>query len=409
MNKKTSPPSGKSKGKSTGRSRIRTPRVELHPASIKYLYKGHPWITKDRFSMKFPKGSPFVTAKLDEKKFAILLNDPTHDSVLARLWRIGEGSHLGPKDFYFELRERMQESFEARRGITDRENYYIVFGETDFLPGLFIIRLKDRILVQFYANFWNHFEKDILKIIKDIYPNDTVWIQKRNLKRNKEFYCATNKSIKEDEFTVNEFGVDYIVRLNQFYDVGLYTDMAAIRNRVKDDFEDKSVLNLYSYTGAYSLFALKQGAKDVTSVDLSQKYLDWLDENLELNKMEGNTSLCMPTIKALEKFKEEGRKFDLIICDPPSASSDGKKVSKAIDAYKDMIPLFDMLLNKGGKAHIFLNTHSITRKKFETKVKEYIGKRKISITGALRLTGDCPSLKGFIEGDYLKGLTLLKK
>lgn len=395
--------------KSSGRSRIRTPRVELHPASIKYIFKDHPWITKDSYSLKFPKGSPFVTAKLDEKKFAILLNDPTHDSVLARVWRIGEGSHLGPKDFYFELRERMQASFEARGGDLGRENYYLAFGETDYLPGLFIIRLKDRILIQFYANFWNHFEKDVLRIVKDFFPKDTVWVQKRNLKRKKEFYCATNKSLTEEEFVIEEFGIKYQIRLNQFYDIGIYTDMAGIRNRIKDDFEGKSVLNLYSYTGAYSLFALKNGATDVTSVDLSNKYLDWLQENLDLNTMEGNTSLCMPTIKALEKFKADGTKFDLIICDPPSASSDGKKVSKAIDAYKDLIPLFDMILNKGGKAHIFLNTHSVTRKKFETKIKEYIGKRKISITGALKLVEDCPSLKGFIEGDYLKGLTLLKK
>ncbi|MGI4992318.1 class I SAM-dependent rRNA methyltransferase [Halobacteriovorax sp. GFR7] len=402
--------------KTAGRPRIRTPRVELHPASVKYIFKGHPWITKDKYSLKFPKGSPFITAKLDEvknddAKFVVMLNDPTHDSVLARIWRIGEGSsHLGPKEFYFELRERMQASFEARGNIDNRENYYLAFGESDYLPGLFIIRLKDRILIQFYANFWNHFESDVLKIVKDFYPKDTIWVQKRNLKRKKEFYCATNKQLKEDNFIIEEFGVKYQIKLNQFYDIGIYTDMAAIRDRVKDDFDGKSVLNLYSYTGAYSLFALKQGATDVTSVDLSQKYLDWLQENLVLNEMsEGHESLCMPTIKALEKFKAEGKKFDLIICDPPSASSDGKKVSKAIDAYKDMIPLFDMILNKGGKAHIFLNTHSITRKKFENKIKEYIGNRKISITGSLKLTGDCPSLKGFIEGDYLKGLTLLKK
>ena len=68
-----------------------------------------------------------------------------------------------------------------------------------------------------------------------------------------------------------------------------------------------------------------------------------------------------------------------------------------------------MIFNKVGKAHLFLNTHSITRKRFETKVKEYIGKRKISITGSLKLVDDCPSLKGFLEGDYLKGLTILKK
>jgi 23S rRNA (cytosine1962-C5)-methyltransferase len=110
-----------------------------------------------------------------------------------------------------------------------------------------------------------------------------------------------------------------------------------------------------------------------------------------------------------DSFIKEGKKFDLIICDPPSASSDGKKMTSAIDSYKELVPKISNSLNKGGKAIIFLNTHSITRKSFEDKIKNYIGDQKISITGALKLSHDCPSLKGFVEGDYLKGLVLLKK
>ncbi len=392
-----------------------TPRVELHPASIKHIKKGHPWITSDRFSDKFPKNSFFVACRLDDVNFVVMINDPTHPTVKARVWKIDPKSSIEKKDFAYELVGRLTQSFEIREAQDfSRENYYLVFGEADFLPGLFIQKLGGEILIQFYADFWHHFEKDIVKFIQRKFTKNNIWVQKRNKSQEKEFYCATNKGLKELSFNLIEYGVKYHIELNKFYDTGIYTDMSAIREKLIPEFADKDILNLYSYTGAYSLCAMKNGAKSVTSVDLSGKYLDWLDKNIALNAdLEANksihTRIDSSAIKAIDTMIKDGKTFDFIICDPPSASSDGKKKTSAIDSYKEIIPKLSKILNKGGKAIVFLNTHSITRKSFEDKIKNYIGTEKLSITGAMKLTGDCPSLKGFVEGDYLKGLMLLKK
>ncbi|EQC46590.1 class I SAM-dependent rRNA methyltransferase [Bacteriovorax sp. Seq25_V] len=392
-----------------------TPRVELHPASIKHIKKGHPWITSDRFSDKFPKNSFFVACRLDDVNFVVMINDPTHPTVKARVWKIDPKSSIEKKDFTYEMVGRLNQSLEIREAQDfERDNYYLVFGEADFLPGLFIQKLGSEILVQFYADFWHNFEKDIIKSLQRKYQKNNIWVQKRNKSQEKEFYCATNKGLKEHSFTLREFGVEYSIELNKFYDTGIYTDMSAIRAKLIPEFDEKNVLNLYCYTGAYSLCAMKHGAKSVTSVDLSAKYLDWLDKNISLNQdleaiKDKHTRIEAPTLKALDTLIKEGKTFDLIICDPPSASSDGKKKTSAIDSYKEIVPKLSKLLNKGGKAVVFLNTHSITRRSFEEKIKNYIGTEKLAITGALKLTGDCPSLKGFVEGDYLKGLTLLKK
>jgi 23S rRNA (cytosine1962-C5)-methyltransferase len=388
-------------------------RVEIHPASIKHVKKSHPWITKDSFSQRFPKNPKFLSARIDEKRFCILMNDPEHPTIKARVWSIDTKSKLEEKDFLYELKGRLIQSFRLRDDQDfGRDNYYLCFGESDKVPGVFIQKLGDTILIQLYAEFWSKYERDLVRITREKYLNSNIWVQKRNQNKVKEFYCSTNKQLREDQFEVTEFGVNYVIKFNEYYDIGIYTDMAAIRNKVRADFEDKSVLNLYSYTGAYSLFALQSGASEVTSVDLSKKYLDWLDENLESNPSldkSKHSSLCKPSEKALEQFVKEGRKFDVIVCDPPSSSSNGKKITKAIDAYKKLIPLIAQCLNKKGKAYVFLNTHSITRPKFESKIKEYIGDTKISISGALKLHEDCPSLKGFPEGDYLKGLILYKR
>lgn len=389
-----------------------TSRVELHPASLKHIKKGHPWVTLDKFSARFPKGAQFVSARMDEKNFVLMLNDPGHPNVKARVWNIEEKSRVDVKDFIYDLKGRLYLSMELRENNDfGRDNYYIVFGEADKLPGLFVQKLKDHILIQFYADFWNHYEKDVLRIIKEKFPKSPMWIQKRNLNRKKEFYCATNKRVKNDQFILNEFGVNYKIAFNEYYDIGIYTDMSAIRERITPELEGKKVLNLFSYTGAYSLYALNAGAEEVVSVDLSKKYINWLEENLALNEQldaSKHTSITQATKKALEGFVKEERKFDTIICDPPSASSDGKKVTKAIDAYKELIPLIEKCLVKKGKAIVFLNTHSITRRKFEDKIRSYSTGGKLKVSGSLKLIGDCPSLKGFPEGDYLKGLILHK-
>lgn len=389
-----------------------TPRVELHPASIKHIKLGHPWITSDRFSDRFPRSSFFVACRLDEENFVVLLNDPTHPQVKARVWKIDPKSSLDRKDFIYEVVGKLTTSIEIRLAQNlDRENFYLVFGEADHLPGLHIIKLKDDLLIQFYANVWTNFEKDIVNFLTKQNLGKRIWIQKRNKEQEKEFYCASDKNIKEANFELEEFGIKYNIKINKYYDIGIYTDMAAIRNKLTSEFEGKSVLNLYSYTGAYSLFALKNGAKEVTSVDLSKKYLDWLDSNLALNPIldaSKHTRIEAPTMSALENLAKAGKTFDLIICDPPSASSDGKKTTSAIDSYKSLMPKISTVLNPGGKAIVFLNTHSITRKSFEDKIKSYTTELPLKVASALKLQEDCPSLKGFIEGDYLKGLVLLK-
>ncbi len=389
-------------------------KVNLHPASIKYLKKGHPWVTKDTYSEKFPQNEPFIWSKLSDTHRVMLLNDPAHPQVKARLWSvIHQNDSFNHILFKEELYSRLEQSFSLRESImNERDNLYLVFGEADHLPGIHILKLKDRVLLQLYSTFWNSYEQEILEYIKRHFKKDKIWIQKRNKTQKVQFSCLS-KSVKEDHFTISEFGVKYNLSLNEYYDIGIYTDMSAIRKKLETQFDNKRVLNLYAYTGAYSLFALSKGAKELTSVDLSNKYIEWLENNISLNNEtidpSKHRSMVMAADKALRQLKSEGKEFDIIICDPPSSSTDGKKRTKAIDAYKSLIPLMNDVLAKKGEMITFLNTHSITRKKFENKIKEYSTDLQLSLTGSLKLNADCPSLKGFIEGDYLKGLRLYKK
>jgi 23S rRNA (cytosine1962-C5)-methyltransferase len=398
------------------------PECLIHPVSIKLLRQGHPWITADQFSNRFPRQSEFVIATDDRKRpLALLMHDPYHKNVKARVWSTKFPFDREAQHFTASIQGRLDLAFEKRiqqKELKERENYYLVFGEADQLPGLFVLRLKDRVLIQFYTGFWNRYKSIIQTTLQEVFPeikDENVWFQLRG--ETKELQKLPQNAVetsRRDEFHLSEFGIQYLIRLGSSYDHGLYTDMSSIRHSLSKMIRPgMSVLNLYSYTGAFSLWAMKLGANNVVSVDLSPKYIEWLQQNLALNPELNHThheAIIKSSDEALDELKNAKRTFDLVICDPPSSSSDGEKRTSAIKAYKDLLGKMNAILNPGGKLVVFLNTHQVTQEKFDRVLKEYFSELKLNykMSTRLHLGQDCPTLKGFPEGSYLKGIVLEK-
>ncbi len=401
----------------------RTPTVKLHPQSWKQIRLGHPWIIKDQYTERFSK-SIFLQAfnPKDNSQKVILLNDYRHPKIKARLWNIvHRNDSFNLAIFRKQLYSRLQESVQKRINLQNqRENIYLVFGEGDFLPGLFIQQFKNLLLIQLYTNCYDDNLKILLKYLRDIlqmtYPTikwQGGYIQYRTINTQKKFktFNWSDRPLPQ-KIEIKEFNLTYKIDYTSFYDQGIYTDMSSIRQWLAPHIKQcNSLLNLYCYTGAYSLFALQQGVMHVTSVDLSNKYLQWLEENLQLNPQlnpEYHQIHKQDVITFLKEVKANS--FDFIICDPPSFSSDGKQSTSAFKQYDHLLPLTLQALKPQGKLAIFLNTHSITKNKFLKKIETLLAESKIKaqIIKHLNLDQDCPRLKGFPEGDYLKGFLIQK-
>lgn len=421
---------------------------KIHPTTIKLLKKGHPWVLKDRFTENFPVRDKFIIAKDGQRPIALFIHDPSHKDIKARVWMLSGNFQQGIKNFKSELVKRINQAIIKRKKLKiweSRQNFYLVFGEADFLPGLHIQYLAGQILIQYYSRFWEQYQdyliEQLLKLLnqnflsaleygnrKDEREEDDdvlddceflrtdLWLQKRaDGHSGQEPPLSMDPNLAHKKLQVDEFGVEYVVELGKRYDYGLYTDMSSIRDYLRPVFKaSKSVLNLYSYTGAFSLFALKEGATRVTSVDLSEKYIEILENNIALNSKLGipdkmHQSLIMSSEQALEKLVSEEAKFELIISDPPSSSSDGNKRTNALQSYQNELPLMASLMSEDARLCLFLNTRSLGRQKFENKIKEIIDKNRLGLKIEKRLfmSQDCPRLKGFPEGDYLKGLVLV--
>lgn len=409
-------------------------KVTLHPTSVKTLGLGHPWVTEDAFSRKFPQNEAILMGLDDQgKHIAVLLNDPNHKNIKARLWgKGGKDYKPGKNEFFSELKKRIELSIFTRKTmglINQRQNFYIVFGEANSLPGLFVQVLNKVLYVQFYIGFWTQIQDNLLRILIDAtqkkYPEikiEQVLLSYRYDKNSKKLFKIDPLGFEIEEiknypeFILNEFDIKYAIRVDDEHkDVGIFTDMAAIRKEIFQKLQKtKNVLNLYSYTGAFSLCALKNGASKVVSVDLSKNYLNWLSYNISLNKdlrPEKHSSLHMSVEHAIKLLLKKDETFDLIICDPPSISAFGKSVTQAFKHYELMLPDLIKLASNEANIVIFLNTHGISSKKFFDKIHELLIKNSHTFINAeilytISLDEDCLCPESFPEGNYLKGVSI---
>ncbi|MCU4674450.1 bifunctional 23S rRNA (guanine(2069)-N(7))-methyltransferase RlmK/23S rRNA (guanine(2445)-N(2))-methyltransferase RlmL [Catenovulum sp. 2E275] len=177
-------------------------------------------------------------------------------------------------------------------------------------------------------------------------------VRKRQ-KGNEQYQRSTNR---DEYFAVQEANALFYVNIHDFLDTGLFLDHRDMRLLIQQQAKDKTVLNLFSYTCSVSVHAVLGGAKQVTSVDLSKKYLDWGKQNFELNNINPAWHQFVAQ-DSLEWLKNSKQSFDLIFIDPPSFSN-SKKLETTFDVQRDHIALISNALaklNAGGEIYFSNN------------------------------------------------------
>ena len=164
--------------------------------------------------------------------------------------------------------------------------------------------------------------------------------RKRMSHRTDNQYQKSGADYGEDSFVVQENGLNFIVNLSQYLDTGLFLDHRTTRKMVGAESKDKRVLNLFSYTSSFSVYAAANGASQVTSVDLSKTYLTWSENNFKENKLSGNQySFVHADVKQYLKTLP-ANSFDLIIMDPPTFSN-SKRMKDILDIQRDHVELIN--------------------------------------------------------------------
>ena len=204
--------------------------------------------------------------------------------------------------------------------------------------------------------------EECVEIICQILPvsDENVFIKQRKRKANRlDQYAKTDT--KAEYFPVTEQGLQFLVNLTDYLDTGLFLDHRITRQMVRNESEGKRVLNLFAYTGSFSVYAAAGNARNVTTVDLSKTYLSWAEQNLELNQLKDdakNFFIHADVKQYLKTLTPES--FDLTIIDPPTFSN-SKRMKDFLDIQRDHVELLNDVLAATTEGGIIYFSTNFTR------------------------------------------------
>jgi len=286
-----------------------------------------------------------------------------------------------------------------------------VFAEGDELPGLVIDFYNGVAVIQCHSVGMHNIIQDISQILQDIYKEKIIAIYDKsqnslptmnnNTYENKFLYGnIPNTTILENDF---KFIVDFI----EGQKTGFFIDQRENRTLIKNYSKDRKVLNLFSYTGAFSIYAAGSGAKFIYSVDSSAKAIDMAKKNMEINGFSTVSEEIQTDV--MEYLQNTNEKYDLIILDPPAFAKHNDARHNAIQGYTRLNAEAIKKLNHNGILFTFSCSQLVDRQLFNSAVMAAAiqSERKIKILHQLSQPPDHPYSIFHPEGHYLKGLVLM--
>ncbi len=214
-------------------------------------------------------------------------------------------------------------------------------------------------------------------------PSEKIFFKMREKQKGLSQYKKLDS--EKTSIIVKEGACLFYVNLSDYLDSGLFLDHRPSRLNIANEAENKRILNLYSYTGAFSIHALKANAKRVTSVDLSNTYLNIAKENLKLNNLDSSKAIFVKScvIKFLENSIKNKEKWDIIICDPPTFSN--SKQADTFDINKDWKMLCSLclkVLKKNGSLYFSSNSLKLkfSNEELQKEVKKNIEIEDLSLS-----------------------------
>lgn len=313
-------------------------------------------------------------------------------------------------------RARLQRASAARSSLcanADTTAYRLVNAESDGMPGLIVDRYGDWLVLQILTLGIERCKSDIVPVLLEIFSDVRGVYERSDVEvREKEGLVAVSGQLWGEELQgpveISENGFRFLVDIGQGHKTGFYLDQRENRGRLPAYCRGGEVLNAFSYTGAFSVYALAGGASHVVNVDTSSEALKLAQTHVALNGFDNSrvTNTLGDVFAQLRAYRATGRQFDLIILDPPRFAASRSHIQKASRGYKDINWIACQILRPGGVLFTFSCSGTVSRDLFQKIVfgAALDAGRDVQIIGQLSQASDHPVALTFPEGEYLKGL-----
>lgn len=321
--------------------------VTLKRNEEKKVLNGYPWIFANevqKIEGKDKQGS-VAEIKASDGRYVGKGFINHHSKIIVRI--LTTKSEEINKDFFAE---KIKIADEGRRELGYNDNYRVVFGESDNLPGLIVDKYGDKLSVQFLSLGMEVIKNDIVDILVKRFAPSTIYERSDVAIREKEGLPLKKGVIygkNETQSIIVENGLKLIVDLENGQKTGYFLDQKENRDDLKFYVKDKTVLDCFCNEGGFSLCAKKYGAKEVTAIDISKTAIELVEKNAKLNDLEIKTRIA-DVFEALREYRKSGEKFGVIVLDPPAFTKTADTVKAGYKGYKDINANALKLVEKGG-------------------------------------------------------------
>ncbi len=332
--------------------------LRVTPAAERALRGGHPWLFAGAITRQSADGRPGDLAVIFDRKGRFLAAGLFDPGSTIRVRALQHRQPAAIDQAWFQ--SQIAAAAELRAGLanTQTTGYRLVHGENDGLPGLVVDQYAKTLVMKLYTAAWvPHLAEVLAGVTAVAHPRRVVLRLSRETARQSEaLFGLEDKSLLlgpslDGPVLFTENGLRFAADLLAGQKTGFFLDQRENRARVERLAREKSVLNLFAYTGGFSLYAARGGATAVTSVDISQPALDAAKRNFALNPALAQIPHKLirgDAFQVLAEMGSSGRTFDLVIIDPPSFAKKQAEVEKGMRAYGRLVKLGLSVLKNGG-------------------------------------------------------------
>ncbi len=392
--------------------------IRLREGKERSLLRRHPWIFESAIAKGGGDSGETVRVEGHDGGFLGWAAFSPASRIRARVWSFDEGQRIDAGFFHATL----ERAIAARAWFDIRsDGQRLVHGESDGLPGLVVDRYGDVLVAQFGSAGVERWKPQIADALLRITGLAQLYERSDASVRALEGLPAATGWLRGDaaaptELTIREHGWRLTLDVAEGHKTGFYLDQRDSRQRFFETAQRRGfqrVLNCFCYTGGFTVAALAGGAAHVTSIDSSAPALERAAAHVALNGFDAARADFMDADvnAALRRFAQEGRSFDAIVLDPPKFAPTAAHADRAARAYKDINRIALGLLEPGGVLFTYSCSGGIPPELFHKIVASAGADAGVDgfITERLMGAPDHPMTLSFPEGDYLKGLVVVRR
>lgn len=385
-------------------------RLHLKPNREASLRRFHPWVFSGAIArIEGTINDGDVVEILDHKGNFLALGHYHEGTIAARIFSFNK---VEPDTTYWQ--HRLEQAIAYRRvlGLPSGNTncFRLVHAEGDGLPGLVIDMYNGTAVLQCHSIGMHRQRSELAEALLSAYEGDIVAVYDKSKETLPDHYAATveNSFLYGNKPTgvVLENGHQFHVDWQAGQKTGFFLDQRANRELLKRYVQGCSVLNTFSYSGGFSIYALRAGARLVHSVDASQKAIEWCQQNVNLNKIpDGRHEAFHSDVNSFLKNSEE---YDVVIVDPPAFAKSLAKRHNAVQGYRRLNAAALRKVSPGGVLFTFSCSQAVDRELFHNTIVSAAldSGRKARVMHHLSQSPDHPVSLYHPEGAYLKGIVL---